>query len=131
MFTNIPSATLIKLVTFSERKEALTVQIQEIDREMTRLARQVDQTPGALSHKGRVTFSAAPKKRLGGRRLKRGALKEKIVQALRAAGKKGVTIRELSDKLGVRSANLYVWFNGTGKNVRGLKKIGTAKYRLV
>ena len=107
------------------------VQIQEIDREMTRLARQVDQTPGALSHKGRVTFSAAPKKRLGGRRLKRGALKEKIVQALRAAGKKGVTIRELSDKLGVRSANLYVWFNGTGKNVRGLKKIGTAKYRLV
>jgi len=131
MFTNIPSATLRKLVTLSERKEALMVQIQEIDREMTRLARQVDQTPGALSHKGRVTFSAAPKKRLGGRRLKRGALKEKIVQALRAAGKKGVTIRELSDKLGVRSANLYVWFNGTGKNVRGLKKIGTAKYRLV
>ena len=107
------------------------VQIQEIDREMTRLARQVDETPGVLSHKGRVTFSAAPKKRLGSRRLKRGALKKKIVQALRAAGKKGVTIRELSDKLGVRSANLYVWFNGTGKNVRGLKKIGTAKYRLV
>ena len=78
MFTNIPSATLRKLVKLSERKEALMVQIQEIDREMTRLARQVDQTPGALSHKGRVTFSAAPKKRLGRRRLKRGALKKKL-----------------------------------------------------
>jgi hypothetical protein len=130
MFTNIPSATLRKLVTLSERKEALMVQIQEIDREMTRLARQVDQAPGALSHKGRVTFSAAPKKEPGRRRVQRGALKEKIVQALRAAGKKGVTIRELSDKLGVRSANLYVWFNGTGKNVRGIKKIGVARYRL-
>jgi hypothetical protein len=129
MFTNIPSATLKKLVTLSERKEALMVQIQEIDREMTRLARQVDQTPGA-SHKGRVTFSAAPEKKPGGRRVKRGALKEKIVQALRAAGKKGMTIRELSERLGVRSANLYVWFNGTGKNVRGIRKIGVAKYRL-
>ena len=129
MFTNIPSATLRKLVKLSERKEALMVQIQEIDREMTRLARQVEQTPGA-SHKGRVTFSAAPKKPPGGRRVKRGALKEKIVRALRAAGKKGITIRELSDKLGVRTANLYVWFNGTGRNVRGIKKIGVAKYRL-
>jgi hypothetical protein len=130
MFTNIPSATLRKLVTLSERKEALMVQIQEIDREMTRLERQFDQTPGAFSHKGRVTFSAAPKKKPVGRRAKRGALKEKIVRALRAAGKKGATIRELSDKLGVRSANLYVWFNGTGKNVRGIKKIGVARYRL-
>jgi hypothetical protein len=64
------------------------------------------------------------------RRAKRGALKEKIVRALRAAGSKGATIQELSGKLGVRAANLYVWFNGTGRNVPGLKKIGAAKYRL-
>jgi thioredoxin-related protein len=57
-------------------------------------------------------------------------LKEKIVAALRASGKRGTTIRELADKLKVRSANLYVWFNGTGRNVPGLKKIGPAKYRL-
>ena len=54
----------------------------------------------------------------------------KIVRALRAAGHKGATIRELSKKLGVPSANLYVWFHGTGKNVRGIKKIGVAKYQL-
>jgi hypothetical protein len=72
---------------------------------------------------------AAPGKRRGPR-ARRGALKEKIVAALRAAGKGGTTIRELSEKLGVRNANLYVWFNGTGRNIRGLKKIGPAKYRL-
>jgi hypothetical protein len=49
---------------------------------------------------------------------------------LREAGRKGATIRELSAKVRVPSANLYVWFNGTGKNVRGIQKIGVAKYRL-
>jgi hypothetical protein len=49
---------------------------------------------------------------------------------LRSAGKKGSTVGELSKKLKVPSANLYVWFNGTGRSVRGIKKIGVAKYHL-
>src|SRR5260370_42479777 len=76
-----------------------------------------------------VTVSRAP----GGpvrRRSKRGALKEKIVRALRAAGKKGTTVGELSKKLKVPSANLYVWFNGTGRSICGIRKTGVAKYRL-
>lgn len=129
MFINIPSATLKQLVKLTERKEALMEQIQAIDREMIELERRFDEVSGSGVHKGRVTFSAAPEKK-GTRRAERGALKEKIMRALRGAGSKGATIRELSDKTGVRSANLYVWFNGTGRNVPGLKKIGTAKYRL-
>jgi hypothetical protein len=129
MFTTIPSATLRQLVKLSERKEALMARIQEIDREMLRLERQFEQAPGVAGPKGRVTFSAAPEKKRK-RRAERGALKEKILRALRAAGSRGATIQELSRKLGIRSANLYVWFNGTGKNVPRLKKIGVAKYRL-
>src|SRR5438132_8376660 len=129
MLRNIPSATLKQLVRLTERKEALMAQIQEIDREMMRVqskfgipAREGDQrTP--------VTVSRAP----GGpvrRRSKRGALKEKIVRALRTAGKKGATVGDLSKKLKVPSANLYVWFNGTGRSVPGIRKIGVAKYQL-
>ncbi|MDQ2824977.1 MAG: hypothetical protein M3R29_05975 [Verrucomicrobiota bacterium] len=131
MLTRIPTATLKELLKLSERKEALMARIQEIDREMTRLEHKFEDTPGSALGKGRVTFSTAPQKRRASRRAKKGALKAKIMKALRAAGTKGASIRQLSDKLGVRSANLYVWFNGTGKNVPGLKKIGTAKYRLV
>ena len=113
----------------SERKEALMAQIQEVDRVMLRL-----QGRAGVGERGggRVngTAPARGRKRRGGRRAKRGALKEKILALLRAAGSKGTTIRELSDKLGVRNANLYVWFNGTGRNVAGLKKVGPAKYRL-
>jgi hypothetical protein len=49
---------------------------------------------------------------------------------LRGAGKRGATVGELSKKLKVPSANLYVWFNGTGRSVGGIKKIGVAKYQL-
>jgi hypothetical protein len=130
MFTNIPSATLRQLVKLSERKEALMAQIQEVDREMVRLQSPYGvplRNPALRAH---VTVTNTRGSAGVGGRAKRGALKENILEALRASGKKGATIRELSDKLGVRTANLYVWFNGTGKNVRGLKKIGPARYRL-
>jgi hypothetical protein len=129
MLRNIPSSTLKELVRLSERKETLIAQIQGIDREMLRVqskfgipAREGDeQAPVTVSHSRVGTIRP---------RSKRGALKEKIVRALRAAGKKGATVGELSKKLKVPSANLYVWFNGTGKSVPGIKKIGVAKYQL-
>ena len=129
MFTNIPSAALRQLVKLSERKEALMTQIQEIDRRMVGLQSKFGVPSLSAGRGAPVTVSRARRSR-NRRRTKRGALKEKIVRALRIAGHKGATIRELSEKLGVPSANLYVWFNGTGKNVRGVKKIGVAKYRL-
>ena len=103
-------------------------QIQEIDREMVRVQTKFG-VPTRNPALAQVAVSSIPS-RTKGRRAKRGALKEKMLQALRVAGRKGATIGELSSKLGVRSANLYVWFNSTGRNVRGLRKIGTAKYRL-
>ena len=130
MFTNIPSATLRQLVKLSERKEALMGQIQEIDREMVRLQAKFGVPSASAAQRAPVTVSRVARRSHRTTRTKRGALTEKIVRALRAAGGKGATIRELSKKLGVPSANLYVWFHGTGKNVRGIKKIGVAKYRL-
>jgi hypothetical protein len=130
MFTTIPSATLKQLVKLSERKEALMGQIQAIDREMVRLQSKFGIPSQNPASRAPVTVSRTSGRPTRGKRAKRGALKEKILQVLRAAGSRGATIQELSSKLGVRSANLYVWFNGTGKNVPGLKKIGVAKYRL-
>jgi hypothetical protein len=130
MFTTIPSATLKQLVRLSERKEALMAQIQEIDREMVRVQSKFGIPSRNPVLRAPVTVSRPVARVTGGKRVKRGALKEKILRALRRAGSGGATIQELSRKLGVRAANLYVWFNGTAKNVPGLKKIGTAKYRL-
>jgi hypothetical protein len=65
MLARIPTATLKQLVKLSERKEALMVLIQEIDREMTRLERQFEEGSGL---KGRVTFSTMGAKKRTRRR---------------------------------------------------------------
>lgn len=129
MLRNIPSSTLKQLVRLSEGKETLMAQIQEIDREMLRVQGRLGIPTREGDARAPVTVSQS---RFGviRPRNKRGALKEKILRALRAVGKKGATIGELSKKLKVPAANLYVWFNGTGRNVRGIKKIGVAKYQL-
>ena len=129
MLRNVPSSTLRQLVRLTERKERLLAQVQEIDRQMIRVQNKFGIPSRDGDQRASVTVSRAP----GGpvrRRSKRGALKEKIVRALRSAGKKGATVGELSKKLRVPSANLYVWFNGTGRSVPGIKKIGIAKYQL-
>jgi hypothetical protein len=128
MLRDIPSAALKELVKLSERKEALMARIQEIDREMIRVQNKFG-IPSKEEASVPVTVSGSSR-RSGRQPAQRGALKEKIIRTLRERGAKGATVGELSQKLDVPSANLYVWFNGTGKNVPGLKKIGPAKYRL-
>ena len=66
MLTNIPSATLRQLVKLSERKEALMAQIQEIDREMTRLQSKVGVPSQNVDRPAPVRVSRA--RRLGRRR---------------------------------------------------------------
>src|SRR6266513_1079354 len=109
MFTNIPSAALRQLVKLSERKEALMTQIQEIDRRMVRLQSRFGVPSLSAGHGAPVTISRVKGSQSRRRLTRRGALKAKIVHALRAAGRNGATIRELSKKLGVPSSNLYVW----------------------
>jgi hypothetical protein len=128
MLRNIPSSTLKQLVRLSERKEALLAQIQDIDRQMLRVQQQFGIPIREGDQGAPVTVSQGPGRLR--RRNKRGALKEKIVRSLRSAGKKGATIGELSKKLRVPRANLYVWFNGTGRSVPGIRKVGTGKYQL-
>ena len=128
MLRDIPSSALKQLVRLSERKEALMAQIQEIDREMIRVQNKFGIPSRDTDQRAPVTVYRAPG--LVRRRSKRGALKEKILRALRSAGKKGATVGDLSKKLKVPSANLYVWFNGTGRSVPRIRKVGVAKYQL-
>lgn len=132
MLRNIPSSVLKQLVKLSERREALLSQIQDVDRDIVRLESKFG-VPAVDNDRAPVTISAkqstSPKGR-GRRKTRRGALRKAILGALGSAGKRGTTIKQLSDKLRVPTANLYVWFNSTGKTIRGLKKIAPATYRL-
>ena len=63
----------------------------------------------------------------GGRR---GALKARILASLRTAGDKGVAVKDLSAKLGVKNQNVHVWFSSTGKKLGTIQRIGAGRYRL-
>lgn len=129
MLRSIPSSDLKKLLKLSQCKEALIAQIQEIDRQMVRVQDRfgIPSRDGPQSAPVTVLRASRP---FTGQRTKRSVLKAKILHALRGAGRKGATVRELSAKVRVPSANLHVWFDSTGKSVPGIQKIGVAKYRL-
>jgi hypothetical protein len=79
-----------------------------------------------------IKAAKPPQKRAGRRGPKRGSkpgrTKEMILAALHAAGTEGLTLKEISHKLKVKTNKLYSWFYTTGKKVAGLKKSGEGKY---
>ena len=61
---------------------------------------------------------------------KRGELAARILEAMKAAGKQGIKVRELAALLGVNPKNLFIWFATTGKKNKAIKKTGEGQYRL-
>jgi hypothetical protein len=58
----------------------------------------------------------------------RRGLKGRIVRALRGAGDKGVTVKDLAGKLGKSYGNISVWFHTTGKRMKEIKKVAPGKF---
>ena len=54
--------------------------------------------------------------------MKRGQMKETIIELLKAAGKEGLAVKELAEKMSVKPVNVHVWFGSTGKKVAEIKK---------
>lgn len=61
---------------------------------------------------------------------KRGELSAKVLSELQGAGAKGITVKDLSEKIGAPYKNIYIWFATTGKKNPKVKKVGPAQYRL-
>jgi hypothetical protein len=124
---NLSSAQLAHLIGLAKEKESLQAKLDHIKAELESL----------------VTGKAVPKKRgrkpgrpagvktkvAKARKSKRGKrLKEPLLKALSAAGASGVTVKELAAKLKVKPGNIFSWFYTTGKKIKGINKVGEAKY---
>lgn len=64
-------------------------------------------------------------------RSKRGAVKEAIIAAVKAAGKAGISVKDVALQLGVKYGNVSVWFGSTGKKVKEIKRVGRGTYAWV
>ncbi|PWU07514.1 MAG: hypothetical protein C5B47_06070 [Verrucomicrobia bacterium] len=109
-------AVLQNLLKLAKKREGIMKALQQVESEISELVHSkehsCDRLPLPL-----------------GRTMGRGMLKQEILASLTQAGEKGMSVRELSAKLGMRSQNIHVWFSSTGKKVAGLQKIGEGRYR--
>jgi uncharacterized protein YjcR len=117
MQSNIYDPTILQnLLKLAKKREGILKSLQQVENEISELV-------NAKIHTGeRLPLSL-------GRMMGRGMLKQEILSNLAQAGEKGMSVRELSTKLGMRSQNIHVWFSSTGKKVPGLQKIGEGRYR--
>ena len=74
---------------------------------------------------------AKPAKKAKANGAKPAVTKAGIIEMLKSAGKDGITVKDLALKLGVKTQRLFVWFSGTGKKVKQIKKTAPAKYAWV
>ena len=152
---NISLQQLKHAVTIREKVESLEKELSRIIvGQSSRAGNAGPPRKGKMSRAARAKISAAMKarwaKRKGPRRMPsnslkaakapqllaaktkkpspRGQLKERIIRTLKAAGKPGVTVKDLAWKLGTSYGNISVWFRTTAKGVKEVKKVAPGRF---
>lgn len=132
-----------KIQPLLKQREQLQVQLAQLDDKIAAALR--NQTPGPITERSLKTGPGqsgssplSPNKKAPGASkaslspksgTKHGMLKEAIIDALKKAGKKGLSVGELSAQVGVLKANIQVWFSSTGRKVEGLEKVERGRWR--
>jgi DNA-binding NarL/FixJ family response regulator len=134
--SKITTSTLEALVKLTKKRDAIVGELKKLEAAIANVYSGRKSEPSTVRRrKGRGRRRAAPAYEAKAARLapaggRRGALKARILTALRAAGDKGVAVKELSAKLGVKNQNVHVWFSSTGKKLGTIQRVGAGRYRL-
>ena len=124
--TNLSSAQLAHLIGLVKEKESLQAKLDQVNSALSALEN------GKTVPKKRGRKPGRPpllKKTRGAKPGKRGKrLKAPLLKILSAAGSSGITVKELAAKLKVKPGNVFSWFYTTGKKIKGITKVGEAKY---
>jgi anti-sigma factor RsiW len=120
--SNLSSAQLARLIRLIKQKEVLQAKVESINAEVVAL----EGGKGAPKRRGRKPGRPPGSVAKVGRKSKR--LKEPLLKALAAAGSSGVKVKDLATQLKVKPGNIFSWFYTTGKKIKGIKKVGEAKY---
>jgi hypothetical protein len=130
-FINLSSAQLAHLIGLVKEKETLQAKLDHVNAELQALEsgkaapKKRGRKPGRpAGAKNKVTITTTKKSKRGKR------LKEPLLKALKSAGSSGITVKELATKLKVKPGNVFSWFYTTGKKIKGISKVGEAKYAL-
>jgi hypothetical protein len=123
--STLTSAQLAQLIGLVKVKKALEAKLGKVDAALSAL-----ESGKAVGKRGRKRGRPPGKaKTATGKPRKRGKrLKAPLLKALSSAGASGITVKELAAKLKVKPGNIFSWFYTTGKKIKGITKVGEAKY---
>lgn len=124
--SNLTSAQLAQLVGLLKVKKSLEAKLGKVDAALSAL----ESGKAVKAKRGRKRGRPPGKaKTVAGKPRKRGKrLKAPLLKALSSAGASGITVKELATKLKVKPGNIFSWFYTTGKKIKGITKVGEAKY---
>lgn len=134
--TNLSTSVLKSILSLTERRESLLSELGKVEASIAAAlgGKAPAQAPVRRGRRPKATAAKSPATPSASKATKkssrRGALKDSIVAELRAAGDKGVSVKELSSKLGVKNQNIHVWFSSTGRKLGIVQKVGAGRYRL-
>ncbi len=111
--SSLTSAQLHRLIELVKEKETIQAKLAQVERSLDAL------------QSGATTKEKPLAKKRGRRRAK---LKDALLKKLQAAGKEGLTVKELAASLNAKPTSVSVWFYTTGKKIKGIKKVGTARF---
>ncbi len=150
LLANVSIQQLKEAVTIREKMDGLEKELNRIVGGQSPTARNAaPRRKRRLSAAGRAKLSAMMKARWVNRRKgkslrvakgarpaaarmkspsQRGQLKEQIIGSLKAAGKSGVTVKDLAADLGRSYGNISVWFHSTAKGVKEIRKVAPGRF---
>ena len=107
------------IVGLLKEKEGLQAKLDDVNRDLQRLENGEASASNAPENLNRSTRSKRVKKRFR----RRGGLQKAVLKALKSAGVKGLTVKQLAVKAKVKQSSLRVWLYTSGKKIVGFKKV--------
>jgi hypothetical protein len=104
------------IVGLLKEKEALQAKLDDVNRDLQGLENSRLSAPSASE-----SLNGSPRSKRRSRR--RGGLQKAVLKALKSAGAKGLTVKQLAAQAKVNKSSLAVWLYTSGKKVSGFKKI--------
>jgi chromosome segregation ATPase len=119
---NLSSFSLKQLehiVGLLKEKEGLQAKLDDVNRDLQRLENGEASAASASQSLNRLPRSNRIKKRSR----RRGSLQQAVLKALKSAGAKGLTVKQLTVQAKVKKSSLAVWLYTSGKKISGFKKV--------
>jgi hypothetical protein len=116
--SSLTSSDLQRLVHLIRAKEKIQGKLDRINAALNSI-----ETPAGVAKVSAPTRKGRKSRRHGG-------LKDAILKQLHAAGKAGLTVKELATGTGASLGSVRVWVYTEGKKAKGLKKIAPGRFAL-